>query len=76
MNKHTIDVLFSTLFLNHIIINRFQVSIFDSWFHFHQRGRTAMSRARANGHSAIVDWLTASGAVIVDDEDDDEDDDA
>ena len=49
-------------------------------FHFYQCGRTAMSRARANGHSAIVDLLTANGAVIdsdddVDGDDDDEDDD-
>jgi hypothetical protein len=36
-----------------------------------------MSRARAKGHLAIVDFLTANGAVIDDniDEDDDDDDD-
>ena len=34
-----------------------------------------MSRARAKGHSAIVDLLTANGAVIGEDDDDDGDDD-
>ncbi len=44
-------------------------------FNDYQRGRTAMSRARAKGHSAIVDLLTANGAVIGDDDDDDDGDD-
>jgi ankyrin repeat protein len=43
---------------------------------FYQSGRTAMSRARAKGHSAIVDLLTANGTVIGDDDDDDDDADA
>jgi hypothetical protein len=43
--------------------------------HQHQGGRTAMSHARAKGHSAIVDLLTANGAAI-DDNDGDGDDDA
>ncbi len=43
----------------------------------YQRGRTAMSRARAKGHSAIVDLLIANGATInADDDGDDEDDDS
>jgi hypothetical protein len=42
---------------------------FASLFHV-QRGRTAMSFARAKGHSAIVDLLTANGAVNGDYDDD------
>ena len=39
-----------------------------------QRGRTAMSCARAKGHSGIVDLLTANGAVVGDDDDNNDDD--